>query len=223
MNIKNVKAIVWDLDGTLLDSFHISEKIMEEITDETGREMPSLETRLRHYHGSLQDTLKNTLRLDEKELIPILDSFLKKQDELYKVDIEGHLYKDALMLCRQAHNKGIIQLLITNRDHKGRGSASPRAIVSASVLKDYLDDIICGDESEFRKPDGRSLTEWMKRNDIKPDNLLVVGDQFVDAQLAKNVGAKALLVKRNKSIPHLQEDKNRDLFIVDDLAEVVLD
>ena len=223
MNIRNVRAIVWDLDGTLLDSFHISEKIIEDITQETERPMPSLETRLRHYHGSLEDTLTNTLDLNEEELEPILNSFLQKQDELYKQDVEKHLYKDALSLCRRAHETGIIQLLITNRDHNGRGSASPRAIVDATELKKYLNEIICGDEAEFRKPDARSLEDWMKKRNLKPENLLIIGDQFVDAHLAKNVAARALLIKRNDEIPHLQNDDHPDLLIVDNLDDVSFD
>ncbi len=66
--------------------------------------------------------------------------------------------------------------------------------------------------------------DWLNKHSINPDSLLVIGDQHVDAELAVNLGARALLVRRNGDIPHLDEldPKHDKLIIVDDLHDVVI-
>lgn len=221
MNIKGVKAIIWDFDGTLLSSFLVNETIMREIAQEFGKAVPSLEVRLKNYHGSLRDTLKGVFLLNDQEIDPVLESFLQKQNILYKKDANKYLFNDALMLAEQAAEKGVLQVIVTNRDHAGRESASPRAIVSSTKLQPYIDSIICGDDTVFRKPDVRVLgEEWLKVNNIKPSELLVVGDQPVDVALAANLGARVLIVERTKEIAHTVSYK--DAVVVSTLEGIKL-
>jgi phosphoglycolate phosphatase-like HAD superfamily hydrolase len=65
----------------------------------------------------------------------------------------------------------------------------------------------------------------MERYDLNPREVVVIGDQFVDAQLALNIGARAILIRRNGDIPHLDSLVNsneEDITIVDNLEEVTL-
>lgn len=225
MIIKNVKAIIWDLDGTLLDSFEIFGEILAEIVAEEDYEMPSYAERVQHYHGTLDETLKNIFGIQSQtELTAIVDSFLLKQLRFYEGDMNNHLFDDAKKLAEKAKAKGVKQLIVTNREHEGRGSASPKAIVAASVLGKYIDGVHSGDESEYRKPDKRAAAEWLNDQGISPSQLLVIGDQHVDAQLAVNLNARTILVARNGPIPHLDSVKyNQDkLITVDSLYGVIL-
>lgn len=85
----------------------------------------------------------------------------------------------------------------------GRGAASPKAIVAATVLVDCIHEVYPSDEVAYRKPDKRSVQPWMEQYNLEPGTVLVIGDQFVDAQLALNIGARPILVKRAGDIPHL--------------------
>lgn len=58
MRIENVKGIIWDLDGTLLDSFGIFEQIITDVVQESGHTMPSHEYMLSNFHGSLEETVQ---------------------------------------------------------------------------------------------------------------------------------------------------------------------
>jgi len=52
---------------------------------------------------------------------------------------------------------------------------------------------------------------------------VVIGDQFVDAQLARNIGARAILVRRNGDIPHLDtllHHDPEDIVVVDSLEGI---
>ncbi len=226
MNIENVKGVVWDLDGTLLDSFGIFEQIIGEVIEESGHSMPTNEYMLHNYHGSLEDTVQRILGIkSSEELDTIISSFLKKQEHYYAGDLNTHLFKDATNLAKQIASQEIPQLLVTNRYHEGRGTASPRFIIAATVLADCIKEIYPGDQVEYRKPDKRSVGDWLERTHIIPREVIVIGDQFVDAQLALNLGCRAILINRNGEIPHLDnlsENNHEDIITVDSLDNVQL-
>ncbi len=226
MTIENVKGVVWDLDGTLIDSFGIFEKIISDLVEENGHALPTHEFMLSNYHGSLEETLQRILAINSaQELDVTITAFLKKQEVYYAGDLETHLFRDASMLAQRAEKQGIHQMLVTNRAHAGRGPASPRFIIASTALADCIHEIYPGDEVEYRKPDKRSLGDWLERYQLTPQEVVVIGDQFVDAQLALNIGARAILVKRSGDIPHLDTLTHKnlgDVIIVDNLETIEL-
>ena len=226
MIIENVKGIVWDLDGTLIDSFEIFEQVIADLVEVSGHKMPSHEYMLSNYHGSLEETIQKILGIDSaKELDDMVKAFLEKQQVHYAGDLDSHLFMDASLLAQQAAKLDIHQLLLTNRAHEGRGTASPKAIIAGTVLADFIHEIRPGDEVDFRKPDKRSLGNWMERLRLKPQEVVVIGDQFVDAQLALNLGARAILIKRNGEIPSLEKlthQNHEDILLVNNLENIEL-
>ncbi|HVX58365.1 MAG TPA: HAD hydrolase-like protein [Candidatus Saccharimonadales bacterium] len=224
LKLDNVKCIIWDLDGTLIDSFKAFKKVTAEIFVELNLPLPDDETFLKNYHGSLERTIEALTGLDDDLLHDkLLDMFLLKQVDYYDKNDAG-FFSDALELARQAGQKGLKQFVLTNRDHNGRHSASPRSIIARSVIAEYIHDIHCGDEVEFRKPDVRSLGTWLDQHGLSAEQVLIVGDQFVDAKLADNLGCRAVLAQRSEPIPHLEEFAgNPSLFIVKSLDQIELD
>ena len=225
MNLKNVTAIVWDLDGTLLNSFEIFGEILADVVKDLGLAMPSRQERIIHYHGSLEESIQNVLGLSTpEEVIATTNLFLKYQENHYKGDLNAHLFTDAAVLAQQAAKQNIKQLLVTNRAHKNHGTASPRAIVAGTILAKCIHDIHAGDEVAFRKPDKRCVGDWLEIHKIQPENLLVIGDQHVDAQLAANLKARVVLVARDGNIPHLEkvEGDLSKLSVLDSLSDVLL-
>lgn len=230
IKLENVRGVVWDLDGTLLDSFGVFEQVVAEIVAEGNHATPTREHMLHNYHGTLDETLERVLNLQSaKEVGDMVMSFLAKQEPHYADDVDSHLFPDAVALAQRAAKKDLPQLLLTNRSHKNRGYASPRAIVANTVLAACIHEVRPGDEVEYRKPDKRSICGWMEEHSLQPQEVLVVGDQFVDAQLALNIGAQAVLVARDEVIPHLEKLSHPDgestlttIHTVRDLAEVEL-
>lgn len=201
------KAIVWDLDGTLLDSFGLYKEILAEILPPHGIAVPEEAFLRHHYHGTLENTFHDTFGIprDNKQAIEaLIADFLVAQNKLSGRP-QDHLFADALELAQRFHAAGKLQVIVSNRAHGGRDKASPRYIVEHSELRSYIDTVVCGDDYPFHKPDSRLLDEFMALNDFKPHQLLCVGDQKVDAQLAKNLDARAILVARDDTIPYLQD------------------
>ncbi len=226
IEIKNIEAVAWDLDGTLIDSFDMYVKIAEELAAEFGLNMPTRELMLENYHGSLEDTLKMTFGLEtDKELDRIMPRFTELQSKHYEEDIDSHFFDDAIELATQANAMGIKQIVVTNRAHEGRAGASPHSIIARSRIKQFIHEIRCRDQVEFPKPDARVMHDWLVTHNIDPTKVLVVGDQHIDAQLALNLSARAVLVTRNGLIPHLEtlgNDIEGKVYVVKTLHEVII-
>ena len=223
-----IKALIWDLDGTIIDSFAIYTDLVSELGAELGLPAPSRQDFLDNYHGALDESIKGAFKgaLKDEDLGPFLQKFLDQQSDKY-LTVEEHLIEDAVDLSRRATQKGLKQVVVSNRDHIGRGHGSPRNIVANSSLKDHIHEVICGEEAAgFRKPHPKVLGDLLERWDLKPDEILVIGDQHVDAQLALNLNAKAIIACRDGAeLAHAHKlDQNwRDhVTIVTSLKEVKL-
>jgi HAD superfamily hydrolase (TIGR01549 family) len=222
-NFSDISTIIWDLDGTLLDSLGILEEGLAKVLPSYGWAVPSHDVMLDNFHGSLEESINNALGgVGANELQIIVQDFLVVQDKEYET-VEHHLFPDAVDLARRAHGQTIRQILVTNRAHEGRLKASPRHIVAHSSLRDYIDLVICGDDSQHRKPYPAVLGEYAAM--IDASSVLVVGDQHVDAEFAHNIGARVVIVDRRStsadSNERLREHKD-NIIMVNSLNEVIL-
>lgn len=226
MNLQGLETLVWDLDGTVIDSFGIFSEVLGNVVPNYGRQMPNEQTIRANYHGSLHDSIDAALGgIKNDELEKIVADFLSIQDAHYEV-VEHHIFPDALGLARRARAAGMYQVLVTNRNHEGRLNASPRSIVERSSLKTLIDEVVCGDDTEHRKPKPAVIEHLLKTGKVRGEKAVVVGDQFVDAQFAHNLGSTAILVERSGlEIAHLDtftpEDRDR-IVIVSSLDEITL-
>lgn len=203
----HIKAIAWDFDGTLIDSFRIVKEIVDEIAEAEGLTPITEEFLLKNFHGLMRDTLHIALggNLTDAALNRYMEMFLEKQIRYYE-SFDEHLIQDAMALLERAKKADLQQVIVTNREHKGRGNASPQYLVDNSVMKDAIGHVIAGDRYEHRKPDPKVLMPYLEENGLLASEIIVIGDQFVDGLLAINLGTKAILVTRyGNEIPHLEQ------------------
>lgn len=213
MEISNaVEAIIWDFDGTLLNSFEVFYSVLSTSAEMNDLTMPGRDVIARNYHGSLEHSIKASLGLADGNLLDAVhDDFLVVQEDYYN-EPSDHLFPDALKLASIAARAGLRQFIITNRFHGGRGTASPREIVAATQLNKFIDDIICGDETPILKPDPAVAWPLLERYSLDPSSVLVIGDQHVDAELARNLGCQAVIVTRERQSSHLETIPNWQSF-----------
>lgn len=222
-DFSGISTIIWDLDGTLVDSLGVLEEGLAKVLPSYNRPSPTHDVMLANFHGSLEESISNALGgVGANELEAIVQDFLVVQDLQYET-VEHHLFPDAVDLARRARTHNIRQILVTNRAHEGRLKASPRHIVAHSSLRDCIDLVICGDDSQHRKPQAAVLGEFAVT--IEASSVLIIGDQHVDVEFAQNIGGRAVIVDRRSASDEgnerLSEHKN-NIIIVKSLNEVIL-
>lgn len=209
----------------MIDSFGLYGEILAGILPKHGLEMPSVEIMAKNYHGSLKDSISHALGggIVDELVNQLVHEFVAEQNEHYEI-IEHHLFPDAVDLARRAHDCSITQVVVSNRDHTGRLNASPRSIVDRSELAGKIDDVVCGDDSVHRKPKPEVVEHLLANGVVVPETTVVIGDQFVDALFAKSLGARAILVCRDRPEPEhmdrLGTDWHEYVTIVDSLNKV---
>lgn len=223
--IEGIQSIIWDFDGTLLDSFSGRCDLMRQVLTMHGLPEPSYDQLRHNFHGRLEQSLRGlTGDVSDEKFGELLADFLRLDSNYMEDDPNQYLCMDAVGLAKQAHELGLQQILVTNRAHGiDRGNASPRNLVQNSVLRPYIDTIICGDEVERHKPDPAVL--GARRSEFQAGHTLVVGDQAVDARFAQNLSARAVLVDRlGEGIAHLDSLNGEAIkpVVIPSLSEVIL-
>lgn len=205
------KFVIWDLDGTLIDSFGIFADILADVIKPHGLAMPTADVLHKNYHGTLHHTIGAVLAPAAVELVDELEKDFLIAQEAYYENPETHIYADSLRMAERLHAAGIKQVIATNRFHEGRGNASPLHIVAQTSLKPFIDFVLCGDETDFRKPDARVTDDIPLLQGVSRSEIMVFGDQYVDAELAHNLGTSAVLCNRHatEAIPHLDDLRSR--------------
>lgn len=193
-----MKYIIWDLDGTLLNSKQTNMAALATAFESAGLRAPTSQEFDAHFHGTLEETLigllaEQNIELDESDFSKIESDFLRLNEQSYDAP-EQLLYPDAVRLVQHFRDSGAQQIIVTNRKHERRGDASPRAIVQNSSLNGCISYIVCGDDLPYRKPDVRVL-EGLDVPDAK--DIVVIGDQTPDVLLARNLNARAVIVRRS--------------------------
>jgi HAD superfamily hydrolase (TIGR01549 family) len=203
---KETKTIIWDLDGTMLDSFGLYVDLLRDILPRHGMVLPDEDLLAKNYHGSLHESLGNSLggAASEDSVNAIIDDFVREQNVHYEV-VDHHLYQDALELAQTAKAARKQQVVVSNRDHINRLNASPRSIVERSELKEMISIVVSGDDSIHRKPNKEVIEHLLNDGIVVPEETVVIGDQFVDALFARNIGATAILVSRGNHQPEHME------------------
>jgi phosphoglycolate phosphatase-like HAD superfamily hydrolase len=217
--MSDLQTIIWDLDGTLLDSFGIYRDCLNEVLRTLCR--PEVTERIfrNNHHGSIEESIANVLQEAEQkvtkaELSEIIRRFYVLDNASIE-DVDRHLFEDAVDLAERAHKAGKYQIVVTNRPHgANRGNGSPRSLVANSRLKSFMGDVLCGDDSDCRKPHREFLEARFGAGLTKIGRPVVIGDQFVDAEFAHNIGCAAILVTRSSDkITHMDRLSNWESYV----------
>lgn len=178
--------VVFDWDGTLLDSPGAIVACIEAACRDLGLEPPPPE-RSRHIIGlGLHDALRCALpQLDPKDYGRLAERYrfhyLSQDDAL-------SLFAGAADLVRDLHAQGRRLGVATGKSRHGLNRA-----LDASGLGPYFHATRCADEC-FSKPHPAMLLEILEELDVAPQRALMIGDTTHDLQMARAAQVAAVAV-----------------------------
>lgn len=202
-------AFIWDLDGTLLDSY---EAILSGIEETFGQfSIPYDKEKVREFilKFSVQDLLVQVA--EERKL---------DAEVLNQVRAQSLAEKNAqvvLMPCTRevlnwADQVGIRNFVYT---HKGDNAFT---ILKDLGLESYFTEILTSQSGFERKPSPEAATYLLDKYQLDPEKTYYIGDRTLDVEFAKNSGIQSInflessfegnhMIRALADIPHIFESK----------------
>ena len=178
--------LVFDWDGTLLDSTGAIVEAVQAACRDLGQPEPSDEHARQVIGLGLAEALRHS--------VPgLADEQFPQMVERYKyhylsLDHELRLFDGIRELLAELHASGFLLAVATGKSRRGLD----RSLVQ-SGLSVYFSASRCADEC-FSKPHPQMLDELMAEFAVPPERTLMVGDTTHDLQMAINAGVAGLAV-----------------------------
>ncbi|MFC5301092.1 HAD-IA family hydrolase [Azospira restricta] len=183
---KRFELLVFDWDGTLMDSAAAIVAAIQAAAGDLGIEPPSDE-RARHVIGlGLGDALRHAVPdLPEARYPQMVERY---RYHYLSRDHELTLFAGAGELIAELAEDGFMLAVATGKSRVGLDRA-----LQVSGLGPFFHDSRCADECHS-KPHPQMLEELMTAFAVAPERTLMIGDTTHDLQMARNAGVAALAV-----------------------------
>jgi len=179
----SIETILFDLDGTLIDTNELIHKSFEYTFDQYG------------YSFSQEEILQFNGPPLIKTFTDINPDLAEDMLETYrKHNLEHH--NDYVKLFPNV--KETLEILQANGKRLGIVSAKMRSGVVLGLevtgIKHFFDAIVAIDDVKNPKPHPEPVLKGLKGLSGKPDSSLMVGDNYHDIESGKNAGLKTIAV-----------------------------
>ena len=176
-------AFIWDLDGTLLDSYEAILSGIEETFAQFA--IPYDKGKVREFilKYSVQDLLVQVA--EERKLdVEVLNQV--RAQSLAEKNVQVVLMPGAREMLAWADQAGIQQFVYT---HKGDNALT---ILRDLGLESYFTEILTSQSGFARKPSSEAATYLIDKHQLNPDNTYYIGDRTLDVEFAQNSGIQSL-------------------------------
>jgi phosphoglycolate phosphatase len=180
-------AVVFDLDGTLIDSRHDITAAVNRLRAELGLPPLALEQVVTMVGEGARRLIERAL----PERPDLVDHALARYLEHYwKVCLETTRPYPGVPEMLSALAGSYPLALLSNK-----GEALSRKILDGLDLSRFFREMLGGDSLATRKPDPTGLRRLAERLEVPVERLLLVGDTWIDAETADNAGCVFALVE----------------------------
>jgi len=176
-------AFIWDLDGTLLDSYEAILAGIEETYRQFSLPYNKKEVRAFILKYSVQDLLEQVAK--ERGLDVGLLNQVRAQS-LAEKNAQVVLMLGAREVLAWADQQGIQQFVYT---HKGDNAFT---ILRDLGFDSYFTEILTSQSGFARKPSPEAATYLINKYHLNPDRTYYIGDRILDIEFAQNSGIQSI-------------------------------
>ena len=180
---KRYKLYVFDFDGTLVDTRTDMARAYGSVAYAAGRDVPSRQTIESVIGGGSVNAVRKLTGLDGDDLKPFLDAFKLLYDAVCADNTT--VYEGAYDLLERLRAQGALLALVTMK------YKTPTYKILKKHGFDMFDEVVTFDDIEKRKPDPDSLIAMMDKYNVRPSEVLMIGDTVTDMRYATAAGVDA--------------------------------
>ena len=196
------RAFIWDLDGTLLDSYEAILAGLEETFSQF--KIPYDKEKVRSYilKYSVQDLLQEVA---EEKNLDLTELNQARAQSLAEKNAQVVLMPGAREILAWADKQGIQQFAYT---HKGENAF---AILGDLDLLQYFTEILTNQSGFARKPNPEAAVYLLEKYDLDPEETYYIGDRTLDIEFAQNSGIQSINFLESSAVCNRQISQLEDI------------
>ena len=194
MNLKHAgETYIWDMDGTLIDSYDVITSSVVKVTEELGHPADYESVLCRLKQASLTVFVREWIAAYSGDL----DSFIARYREV------SHLDDDRIPLIPGAGEtlRGLLEQGARHFIYTHRGPSTHR-ILSRLGITDLFEEIVTSEAGLAPKPAPDGVNYLMEKYKTDPAHTFYVGDRNLDIGCAFNAGVRGILYLEEGSYVH---------------------
>jgi len=188
--MENIKLIIFDLDGTLLDAYAAIDSSFNYLMRRLGLKTQSASTVRRLVGWGDINLLKPYV--PQGDLKYALS--LYRHHHKYSLLKHSHLYPHVRRLLRYLKIKDYKLAVASNRPSK-----FSHILLKHLKIGSFFDYVLCADQCRHGKPHPEMLNKIVKRFALKKSQALYVGDMAIDAQAGRRAKINTVIVTSGSS------------------------
>ncbi len=203
------KTVIWDLDGTLFDSYDVIVESIYLVLKENGIDISKEEI----HHHAIAFSLKSLFaKISQETGIPA-----ENLQQRYS-QISGSRYLqiksmiNAVEVLQKLEGKGNRNLVFT---HRGKTTIP---VLDHLNMTHFFKEIITSQSGFARKPDPEALNYLVKKYKLDPSTTYYVGDRSIDMDCAHNAGIPGILFLAPGCV---DVSGGSETYVVHDLLEIL--
>lgn len=203
----HIKALLFDLDGTLIDSYRDIGIHLNRTLRDFGLQEVNIESVKSMIGGGARELLRRFFPDGNiEEALKVFRSYYMQEPVIYTRPFEG-----IPQVLARAYSRGIKLAVVTNKME-----TLSRLILKRLDLLEYFSLIVGGDTLSEKKPSPLPVTYALKELGVSPAEALMVGDTEADLTAGRLAGTKRGLakwghVKIEREVPDFEFEKPSDL------------
>jgi phosphoglycolate phosphatase len=185
LQASQVEALLFDLDGTLVDTRQDIFESLNYALAALGRPRRTLDEVTRFIGDGARELLKRALGEENRALSEALEIF-RSHYLAHCVD-HARLYPGVRDILDRFSHKALA--VVTNKLE-----AHTRAVLEALQVADRFQAVLCADLALPRKPAPDLLLEGARRLNVAPGRAMMVGDSPMDVEAGRRAGMRTCAV-----------------------------
>lgn len=214
--LKNIKAVLFDLDGTLVDSMWVWKQIDIDYLTSKNKEMPG--DLQRQIEGmSMVETaryFKKTFGIRDSEEV-MMQTWNQMAMDVYANQVK---YKPGA--------EAFLQLLREKKIKTGIATSNSKELLSAVAkhlnMQHYIDCFLTGNEVAHGKPSPDIYLEAASRLQVSPSQCLVFEDIVAGIMAGKNAGMRVCAIEDEYSADQRKLKQETADYYTDDFRHLLL-